>query len=297
MSRPVIIVHGGAWAIPDSLCAAHREGCRRAAKVGLRLLRSGHSAEDAVEEAVRHMEDNETFDAGRGSFLNRDGLVELDAAFMEGSHLNVGAVAAVRDIANVVSLARLVMNSEHVFIVGDGATRFATDHGMSRCDPERLVISRELEAWRAYREQQGPSDPWGHSDTVGAIALDASGHLAAAVSTGGRPFKYPGRVGDVPCVGAGFYADDTLGAAVSTGEGEAILRVVMAKRAVDGLASGETRQVATDTIDHLYRRLGGHARLIMLDPEGNASCSFNTSRMARAWSRDGVVLAAVDAEC
>lgn len=237
MTDPAMAVHGGAWAIPDELVAAHLSGCREAAAVGYGLLLAGSSAEDAVEAAVRLMEDDETFSAGRGSYLNRDGHVELDAAFMEGRDLHVGAVAAVRDVANPVLLARKVMESDHVFLVGEGASRFAHACGLPLCDPARLVIAREVAAWRVHSSELGAAlDPWGRSDTVSAIALDASGHLPVATSTGGRPYKLPGRVGDVPCVGSGFYADDRLGAALSTGEGEAIVRPVLAKRVVDSLA-------------------------------------------------------------
>jgi L-asparaginase / beta-aspartyl-peptidase len=304
MTAPRIIVHGGAWAIPDALVTAHREGCRRAAELALAILRDGGLAEDAVEAAVIAMEDDETFDAGRGSFLNRDGDVELDAAFMEGRALQVGAVAAVRDIANPIRLARMVMESEHVLLVGEGATRFGLDHGMERCPPDWLIIPREVAFWRHQHAEAeaGALDAlraW-RSDTVGAIALDDSGHFAAAVSTGGRPYKLPGRVGDVPCTGAGFYVDDEVGAALSTGDGEAIARIVMAKRAVDALAQGEAPQEATrGVIDYLYQRVGGHAGIILMSRDAGhktdgMGCAFNTTRMARAWNEGGRIVAAVN---
>jgi len=295
MIDPVIVVHGGAWDIPDNLVEAHDAGCAEAARRALAVLVANGCAEDAVQAAVASMEDDPIFDAGRGSFLNQDGIVELDAAIMDGAQLQVGAVAAVQDIANPIVLARMVMTSPHAFLVGEGASRYAENHGMARCLPDRLVVGREVAAWEAYAGQNGDGDPWGHSDTVGAIALDARGHLAAAVSTGGRPYKLAGRVGDVPCAGCGFYADDAVGAAVSTGEGEAILRVVLAKRATDRMASGlSAESAAKEAIGYLWQRIGGHAGLITLDRRGRVGCTFNTARMARAWSQGERVFTAVD---
>lgn len=288
MNRPVMAIHGGAGDIPDSLAAAHIQGVRHAAALGLRMLQEGACAEDAVEAAIRTMEDDETFDAGFGSFLDLDGEISLDASFMEGAHLNAGAVAGVRDIANPISLARLVMASDHVFLLGDGASRFGVQHGMERCPRERLISPRELAFW-----QQAAKRNLG--DTVGAVALDETGHLAAGTSTGGRPLKVPGRVGDVPCVGAGLYADDLLGATSSTGEGEFIIRIVMAKRAIDHLEGGHAAQEAAhEAIDYLFKRVGGAGGLIIVDAQGRVGCCFNTQRMSRAWSEGNEILAALE---
>jgi beta-aspartyl-peptidase (threonine type) len=286
--QPVIAIHGGAGDIPDDLVAGHERGVRRAAEIGLEILQREGSAEDAVEAAIRYLEDDETFDAGRGSFLNQDGEIELDAAFMEGRMLEAGAIAGVRDIANPISLARLVMGSEQVFFVGEGASRFAEQHGMQRCTRERLLVPRELELWEKLKGTV-------KGDTVGAVALDYRGHLAAGTSTGGRPFKLPGRVGDVPCIGSGLYVDDQLGATSSTGEGELIMRVVMAKWAVDHLAGGrDPQRVAQDTIQHLYARVKGEAGLILIDRLGRVGCHFNTRRMSRAWSIGAQIYAQVE---
>lgn len=286
--QPVIAIHGGAGDIADALVAGHEQGVRRAAEIGLEILQRKGSAEDAIETAVRYLEDDETFDAGRGSFLNQDGEIELDAAFMEGRMLEAGAIAGVRDIANPISLARLVMGSEQVFFVGEGASRFAEQHGMQRCTRERLLVPRELEYWQKVMGTV-------KGDTVGAVALDSLGHLAAGTSTGGRPLKLPGRVGDVPCIGSGLYADDQLGATSSTGEGEEIMRVVMAKWAVDHLAGGRDPQlVAQETIRHLYARVKGEGGLILIDRLGRVGCSFNTRRMSRAWSVGTQIYAQVE---
>ncbi len=293
--KPQLIVHGGAGDIPDSLLDPFRAGCRRAVEEGYRILDSGGSAEDAVEAAIRVMEDDEAFDAGKGSHLNQDGFVSMDAGFMEGAHLNVGAVAGLRDIANPILVARRIMESEHTFLIGEGAARFAEAHGIARCNPEDLIVPREREIWQARRQTLRLATPYG--DTVGAIARDVRGHLAAGVSTGGRQFAVPGRVGDVPCVGSGFYADDAVGAAVSTGEGEHIVRIVMAKRAVDHLAAGmHPQQAAEEVIAYLAQRVGGRAGIIVMDRLGRMGCAYNTLRMGRAWWEEGRIEVRVNRE-
>lgn len=216
---------------------------------------------------------------------------------MEGAHLQIGAVAGVHDIANPITLARHVLASPHVFIIGEGASRFAVECGMVRCGPERLWMTREQALWERYhREAEAAAPVLG--DTVGAVALDASGHLVAGVSTGGQPYKRPGRVGDVPCAGAGYYADDQVGAAVSTGDGESIIRVLMAKGALDRLAAGATAEgAAAAAIADLAARVGGEGGIILLDPQGRVGCTFNTRRMGRAWGRlGGEIYAAVNPE-
>ncbi|NIV38920.1 MAG: peptidase T, partial [Anaerolineae bacterium] len=220
------IVHGGAGDIPAELHEAHLQGVRRAVEAGWELLETGGSAMDAVEVAITIMEDDEAFDAGRGSFLNADGQVELDAGFMDGTGLQVGAVASVQFIQNPIQLARTVMEkSKHVLLVGQGAQRFAHKMGFASCALTDLAVPREFERWqktlfgKTSSAREVSNLP---SDTVGCVALDRAGHIAAGTSTGGTPNKMPGRVGDVPMVGCGFYADDQIGGASSTGEGENI---------------------------------------------------------------------------
>jgi len=293
MTQPALIVHGGAGPIPSDQVEGYRLGCQRAAEEGWRILQAGGTAEDAVEAAVRLLEDDPVFDAGRGSFLNQDGIVELDAAFMEGRGLNLGAVAGVHDIANPITLSRRVMESPHAFLVGDGASRFGEAHGLTRCERDRLITARELASYQSLQRSAAQPEP-SVSDTVGAIARDATGHLAAGVSTGGMPFKIPGRVGDVPCVGAGFYVDDEIGGAVSTGEGESIMRVLMASTAVDMLlAESVSQEAARIAVDYMRERTGGHAGLIILGAEGQPSYWFSTVRMAVAWIEDGEVVSMV----
>ncbi|MEX2701693.1 MAG: isoaspartyl peptidase/L-asparaginase, partial [Candidatus Baldrarchaeota archaeon] len=232
MQKPIILVHGGAWNIPDELVEDHIKGVENAANIGWEILRNGGSALDAVEEAVKAMEDDPTFDAGKGSFLNEEGFVELDAIIMDGATLDVGAVAAVRNIKNPVVLARKVMElTEHVLLVGEGANRFAKKIGMKTVDLSELVLEREIERWKKFKEgkisieklfEQTPKG------TVGAVALDKHGNFAAATSTGGVAGKMVGRVGDTPIVGCGAYADNNYGAVSSTGHGEKIMKIVLA---------------------------------------------------------------------
>ncbi len=252
------------------------------------MLARGGSALDAVETAIRILEDAPTFDAGVGSVLNTDGLVELDAGIMDGRTLNLGAVAAVKTIRNPVTLARRVLESPYTLLVCDGALRFAREVGFAECEPEELIVERERLALQRHLADQAAAAATHdvRGDTVGAVALDQAGNLAAGTSTGGRRFKRPGRVGDVPLPGCGFYADNLLGAASSTGEGEAIARIVMAKRAVDALADGcHPQAAAEEAISYLATWVNGRAGLILLDRFGRVGVAFNAARMAWAEGR------------
>jgi len=285
-----MVVHGGAWAIPDELVEAHRLACLAAIEVGWQVLQTGGSALDAVEQAIRLMEDDPALDAGIGAFLNADGEVELDAGLMDGTTLMVGSVAAVQRVRHPISLARKVMESEHVLLVGTGAERFADRHGLERCPSALLVIPRELERWSSLAHDTNFSTRQAFSrDTVGAVALDAAGHLAAGTSTGGTPHKLPGRVGDSPLVGCGYYADNELGGASCTGWGEGIMRVVMAKTTVDRLAQLEPMAAARWGVEYLAHKVGGLGGIILLDRHGRVGYAYNTPRMACAWMYEGLV--------
>ena len=281
-----VIVHGGAWDIPDDEAPAHLVGIRRAVLTGYDLLTQGGRAVDAVERAIMLMEDDGTFDAGRGSFLNADGIVELDAGMMSGRDLAAGAVAGVRNVRHPVRLARAVMDSPHVMIVGEGASRFATAAGLPLCDPAELRCEREVRRWQAF--QQGRSTDIFGGGTVGAVALDGHGDIVAATSTGGSPNKPPGRVGDSPLIGCGTYASADGGVS-TTGWGEAMIRVTMARSAVDLLTGGRDAQAAAqEAIRMLEARVGGLGGLIVLDRQGRVGCAFNTPRMARAYLCEGM---------
>ncbi|GAB4413365.1 MAG: isoaspartyl peptidase/L-asparaginase family protein [Anaerolineae bacterium] len=299
---PRIIVHGGAWKIAEETHADHVAGVRAAAQSGWEILAAGGSALDAVEQAVVIMEDDPTFDAGVGSVLNRAGDIEMDAILMDGRTLKLGAVAAVRGITNPIRLARLIFDdTDHSLLVGDGARRFAEAKGMRLCAQAELTVPREIERFR--RLQQMPDyhlsyefapDPQG---TVGAVAIDAEGHVAAATSTGGAAYKLPGRVGDSPLVGSGAYADDLTGAASATGHGESIMRVVLCKTATDAIGRGMSAQQAAEfAIKTLFERVGGYGGVIVADRHGRVGFAYNTPHMAVAWVEpDGTVHARIKA--
>ena len=300
-SSPAIVVHGGAYDIPTETHEAHIEGCRRAAEAGWAVLARGGAALEAVETAVRILEDDPTFDAGYGSFLNAAAEVELDAIIMDGSDLNLGAVAAVQRVHHPVTLARLVMTeSEHALLAGRGAELFARQQGLPACSPEDLLAGRELERWRDAQAGGSPKDwePFGiaPSDTVGAVALDANGNLAAATSTGGTFNKLPGRVGDSPLVGSGAYADNRTGAVSATGLGEALMKVVISKTACDFIDRGMSAQEAAQAaIAILAERTTGEGGLIVVDRLGGVGVAHNTPYIAHAFiSVDGKVSVGIE---
>jgi len=306
--NPSLIVHGGAFAVPHSRIEACKEGCRAALEAGWKILSAGGSALDAVEAAVISLEENPEYDAGIGSHLNRDGHVSLDAIVMDGQTLRSGAVAAVERIRNPIRLARRVMEaSHHMLLAGTGAERFALDQGFALCRPEDLIIDRERRAWKLctrfghqrqfhdpeflyspqYQEKLGslPSKSIDRKEspsggTVGAVAMDREGRLFAATSTGGTCSKVPGRVGDSPMIGCGCYADVEAGGVSSTGWGEAIMKIVMAKSTVEFLRAGRSaQQAADDAVRLLAARTGGTGGLILLDRAGTPAFAFNTPHM------------------
>ncbi|MBM4299492.1 MAG: peptidase T [Deltaproteobacteria bacterium] len=267
--KPAIIVHGGAGPIKDDSLPARHEGCEAAARAGWQILQAGGSALDAVEAAIVVLEDNPLFNAGTGSTLNSLGKIEMDAALMEGQSLRAGAVAAVSRIKNPIKLARRVMeDGRHALLVGAGASLFAQQIGFPECAPEALIVEGEKSRWDRKH------------GTVGCVAFDATGQLAVGTSTGGIFDKLPGRVGDSPLVGCGTYADD-WGAASCTGQGEAIIRLLMAKRAVDFLHQGnEPKRAAAMAVDLLEdKRIKGTGGIILIDRFGKIGYARNTSHM------------------
>ena len=285
----MLVVHGGAWAIPDDMVDAHLNGVRNAAAAGWRVLERGGSALDAVEQAVVVMEDDETFDAGRGSFLNRDGRVQCDAFIMDGATLRGGGVGCVERIANPVRAARKILSdSPHVYFVAEGAEQFAAQHGLPLCRNEDLIIPREVERLKEYQShlEAHRADlfaPTISHDTVGAVALDREGNIAAATSTGGTLNKAPGRLGDSSLIGCGCYADNASAAASTTGWGEPIMKLVLAKWAADRVESGSMPEwVAQEAMNYLKQRVNGHGGIILLDPQGRYGIAHNTPRMAWA---------------
>jgi L-asparaginase / beta-aspartyl-peptidase len=274
VTAAALIVHGGAGERP----AEEREGAQAAVDAALEVgwEAIGGGALAAVLAAVRRLEEAPSLNAGIGAHLNADGVVELDAAVMVGEGLRAGAVGAVRDVLHPVDLARAVMDDgRHVLLVGEGASRFAAERGIERCDPAVLLAGR--------RRRGGAASAPG--DTVGAVARDAAGRLAVAVSTGGIPGKHPGRIGDSPLPGAGLYADDRAGAACGTGRGEGFIRTVLCHRAVERLAGAPAEQVARESIDHLEARVAGRGGIIVLGRDGPPAAAWNAAHMA--WAARG----------
>ncbi len=278
--------------MPDDMVEGHIDGMRNAIAAGWSVLERGGSALDAVEEAVVIMEDDEIFDAGRGSFLNRDGKVQLDALIMDGATLRAGGVGCVERLPNPVRAARKILSeSPHVYFVGEGAERFAAEHGCELCRNEDLVIPREVERLRRYqaeanshgKELFAPSsdDVTISHDTVGAVALDSNGNIAAATSTGGTLNKAPGRLGDSSLIGCGCYANNESAAVSTTGWGEPIMKLVLAKWTADRVAAGNLPEwAAQEAMNYLKQRVNGHGGIIVLDAQGQFGIAHNTPRMA-----------------
>ncbi len=275
--RPVVIVHGGAGGI------GRREGRQAAVDAAVAaawgLLAAGGSALDAVIAACRVLEDAPEMNAGFGSVVTRDGHVEVDALVMQGRDLAFGAVGAVRGVRYASELARHVLtDTPHGLLVAEGAQTLAAEAGLL-VPPESLISPLAHEE----ADDQRP-EPAAIGDTVGAVALDTAGHVAAATSTGGITGKWSGRVGDSPIPGAGAYADDRTGAISSTGQGEHILRVCLAFRAHLALAEGATAWAAASTaMTALRRDTPGLAGLIVVDREGGVGWDFNTRAMPVSW--------------
>jgi L-asparaginase / beta-aspartyl-peptidase len=274
---PTVLVHGGAGADPVEGREELRAGVAAAARAGWRALAEGGGALDAVEAAVRALEDHPRFNAGHGSVLTAAGAVEMDASIMEGDRLACGAVAAVSRVANPVTLARRVMDeARHVLLVGEGAHAFAREVGLPAVDPATLVTERQ----RARLAAQAA----GSHGTVGAVAVDRHGTAAAATSTGGMLGKRPGRVGDSALIGCGTYADSRVGAVSCTGAGEAIIRVVLACRALDLLAEGDDpERAARAAVELLVKEGRGEGGLILLDARGRVGFAHSTPLMPVAW--------------
>ena len=237
------------------------------------------------------MEDDETFDAGRGSFLNMDGRVQLDACMMDGATLRAGGVGCVEHIRNPIRAAKKILaDSPHVYFVGSGAERFAQEHGLELCANDDLIIPREVERLREAKQQgylQMPDEfgPMRSHDTVGAVALDREGNIAAGTSTGGTLNKAPGRVGDSSLIGCGCYADNLSAAVSTTGWGEPMIKLVLSKWTADRVEQGTVPQEAAQrALYYLKSRLQGHGGIILLDARGRVGIAHNTPRMAWALS-------------
>ena len=268
MKLPVIVVHCGATVFEDEYHEEILKAAKDAALRGMCALENGGSALDAVETAIWVLEETELFTAGRGACKNRDGEIELDAVISDGSRLESGAVMAVHDIVHPISLARYVLErTSNSQIVGSGADKLyreMIDAG----------YREETDTLRTERPQSARE-----CDTVGAVAVDENGRIAAASSTSGWPGKLPGRVGDSPIVGAGIYANDIAGVSC-TGKGEQILRITMGRLAVFHVEQGKSVKESTGTVmAELRQKTSGEAGLIMVDNLGNVAVQFDTPHM------------------
>ncbi|XP_026165287.1 isoaspartyl peptidase/L-asparaginase isoform X2 [Mastacembelus armatus] len=284
----VVLVHGGAWTIPDELAKTLVDGVKAAAREGFSVLKRGESALDAVEASVRTMEDNPVFNAGNGATLNTDGEVELDAIIMDGETLACGAVSCVKNIANPISLARAVMEkTPHIMLTDVGANLFAESIGMNTVSTDALVTEYERKEWEKHKNyitgvMEDFNVKWTH-DTVGAVAVDHTGNVACATSTGGIRNKMVGRVGDSPIIGSGGYADNFSGAVSCTGHGESILKVTLARLILSHIEQGKSVADATQlSLQYMGDRVQGAGGAIVVSPSGQWAATFNTERMAWA---------------
>jgi len=299
--RVVLLVHGGAGTIRKADMTREQEAAYRAAitqalQAGYAILHQGGPSLDAVVAAIKVLEDSPLFNAGRGAVFNRDGVNELDAALMDGKSLRAGAVAGVRHVANPIELARIVMDrSPHVLMIGDGAEAFAKQHGVQLVPKGYFFTERR---WKEYQqakeaEQAAPKgrvsatdlDPrreWKYG-TVGAVAFDANGNLAAGTSTGGTTYKLPGRVGDSPIIGAGTYSNNASCAVSATGQGEYFIRNVVAHDICARVAYQRVSldRAAEDVIAGELAKQGGEGGVIAIDSAGRYTMRFNTEGMYR----------------
>ncbi len=308
---PALLLHGGAWAIPDAECADHLEGLREALDVGRALLGQGMSAVDVAEAVVAALERHGAFDAGRGAVLTREGTVELDAGIMCGERLGFGAVAGVRRVASPIQVARRILErgaGDFRLLAGDGAEVFARAEGFDLVDNATLISARErdrhaaLTAEAVYRT----SHPFRASvdtprGTVGCVVRDARGGLAAATSTGGTPLRPSGRIGDTPLPGSGFYATGRA-AASATGWGEAIATMLVCGRVVDAVEGGvPPERAAASVLRRMHAGVrdadgvGARGGVIAIDAAGEGGWAFTTPRMARGgWSHGLEAWTAID---
>ncbi|WP_437300044.1 isoaspartyl peptidase/L-asparaginase [Sorangium sp. So ce426] len=280
--RRTVLVHGGAGNVAPERRPLHAAGCLRAAREGARVLSAGGSALDAVERAVRVLEDDPLFNAGTGACLNEEGHVELDASIMEGRGLRAGAVCALSEFAEPIAIARAALeDGRHVLYAAHGAARFARMKGFTPVGEAALVTEAAREALAAA--QQGIRATSWAGNTVGAVALDEGGLTAAATSTGGTVNKRVGRVGDSPLIGAGTYADDEAGAVSTTGHGEGMIRLVVAHSAVERMRAGTSAvDAASGIIAHLAERLDITGGVIALDRAGRFGLARSTATMSWA---------------
>ncbi|XP_050684467.1 isoaspartyl peptidase/L-asparaginase [Leptidea sinapis] len=296
--QPIIIVHGGAGDIPESRINGKLEGVKEAVRVGYKILSSGGSALDSVEAAVVSMENDEYFNAGYGSVLNVRGEVEMEASIMCGKNLDVGAVTLIRDFKHPISIAHKVLtDSPHSLLGGEGAKIFALDKGFETVPPESLISENAKHALESSKNEFGRTEIGVKGDvgTVGAVAIDSNGHIAVATSTGGMSGKAVGRIGDTPQIGSGTYADDQVGGVSTTGHGESILKCCVAHSIIKYMGGGKDASTATTlAIQEMTKRLNNTAGAITLSKSGDVGVYFSSNRMAWAYVKNNKIYYGID---
>lgn len=285
-ARWSVLVHGGAGNVLPAALPGSIEGCAVAAREAANVLAGGGSALDAAQRAVEILEDDPRFNAGTGACLNADGEIELDASIMEGTHLRAGGVCALPPFFHPIAIARKLLDEAgHVLLASEGAARFAARHGFARATLAEMITDKARARWEAVRAAGGDTG-WA-GGTVGAVARDAEGRVASATSTGGRVNKLAGRVGDTPILGAGTYADDEAGAASNTGDGEAVLRLCLAKTAIDSMREGAVPiDAARAAIGRMLARAGGRGGIILVSRDGSLGFARSTRTMTWAAAND-----------
>ncbi|XP_031546630.1 isoaspartyl peptidase/L-asparaginase [Vicugna pacos] len=299
MNPTVIVVHGGgASSISKDRKERVRQGIVRAATAGYNILKEGGSAVDAVEGAVTVLEDDPEFNAGCGSVLNENGEVEMDASIMNGKDLSAGAVSAVRCVANPIKLARLVMEkTPHCFLTDQGAAKFAAAMGLPAVPGEQLITERNIKRLEKEKHEKGAqkSDHQKSLGTVGAVAVDCRGNVAYATSTGGIVNKLAGRVGDTPCIGSGGYADNDIGAISTTGHGESILKVNLARLTLFHVEQGKTLEEAADmSLGYMKSKVKGVGGVILVNKAGDWAAKWTSTSMPWAAAKDGRLHSGID---
>ncbi|XP_019563193.3 isoaspartyl peptidase/L-asparaginase-like [Aedes albopictus] len=286
--EPIVLVHGGAGTISEDRIPGKYRGSKLAARVGYLVLMNNGTVLDAVEEAVRIMESDSNFNAGYGSVLNYDGDVEMDASIMDGATLKAGCVAGVRDVLHPITLARRVMDkTRHNFLAGQGLVDFTKEQGIEIMYPPGQLVTQyakdSLDRWKQNNEK--PST--GEGGTVGAVAIDRFGNIAAATSTGGLTGKLPGRVGDTPIIGAGTYADNLIGGISATGDGDTIMKVSLVYDILKRMEylGDDMIKASEDALAAMSGRLDGTAGIVGLDANGNVAIVCNTEQISWAYQR------------
>ncbi|XP_055844764.1 probable isoaspartyl peptidase/L-asparaginase GA20639 [Episyrphus balteatus] len=300
--KPILLVHGGAGDISDDRVPGKLNGIKKSLRDGVQLLVNGGSSLDAVEEAVRSMELDDSFNCGYGSVLNINGIVEMDASIMEGKNLNAGCVTLLQNMAHPICVARKVMEkTNHNFIGGEGALKFAHSQNFEVLTQGALVTENAKIALEEFKERQNKGlDTLFSStelnkkqkrdlgETVGAVAIDGNGNIAVATSTGGITGKLSGRIGDTPILGCGTYADNKIGGVSTTGHGETIMRFNLAQRILQNINHKHVsaQQATEDVCKEMTQRLIGTGGAITIDKEGNIGIYFTSKRMAWGYIKD-----------